>query len=67
MNNTEYYNMIFKRKSFRRFNQKLSISEEGLVSIRAFIQNMIPLFPDISYGYKIVEHARTTSKRLPES
>ncbi|GAB1477058.1 hypothetical protein MASR2M70_18940 [Bacillota bacterium] len=50
---TELYDMIFKRKSFRRFNDTLTLSEEELQDIRQKIDNLIPLADGIKAGCKI--------------
>ena len=55
--------MIFKRKSFRRFNEILTLSEEALQDIKREIENLTPLVDDIKVKYKIVPREKTTSKR----
>lgn len=55
--------MIFKRKSFRRFNDTLTLSEEELQDIDEKIKNLIPLVKEIEIKYKIVPREITTSKR----
>ena len=59
----ELYNMIFKRKSFRRFDDTLTLSDEELQDINEKIKDLIPLTSDISIKYKIVPRKETTSKR----
>ena len=59
----EYYNMIFKRKSFRRFNEKLSLSEEEIEDIHKKIKELKPLINSIEIKYKIVKREETTCKR----
>lgn len=55
--------MIFKRKSFRRFNDKLCLSEEELKDIDKRIKSITPLVNDIEVKYKIVPREKTTCKR----
>ena len=49
----ELYNMIFKRKSFRRFNDILALSEEELQDINQKIKSLIPLVNEM---LKIYNH-----------
>ncbi len=55
--------MIFKRKSFRRFNAALTLSEEELQDINKEIRNLIPLVNEVEVKYEIVPREKTTSKR----
>jgi hypothetical protein len=55
--------MIFKRKSFRRFNDTLTLSEEELQDINEKIKRLNPLVNEIEVKYKIVPREKTTSKR----
>lgn len=55
--------MIFKRKSFRKFNTDLKISEKELIDIEEKINNLIPLDKYIKVDYKIVPKEQTTCKR----
>ncbi len=57
------YNMIFKRKSFRRFNNNLSLSVEELQEIEQQINKLIPLLQDVKIKYRIVKRQETTCKR----
>jgi nitroreductase len=59
----ELYDMIFKRKSFRRFNDTLTLSEEELMDMIEKINNLNPLVNDIEIKYKIVPRDNTTCKR----
>lgn len=59
----ELYDMIFKRKSFRRFNNELSIPKEELDDIKKEIQNLNPLIKGIEIKYNIVQREQTTCKR----
>jgi hypothetical protein len=55
--------MIFKRKSIRKFDKTLSISEEELVILEARINELKPLLKDINVQFSIVERDQTTAKR----
>ena len=55
--------MIFKRKSFIRFNDTLNLSENELQDINREIKNLKPLVDNIEVKYKIVTREETTSKR----
>ena len=59
----ELYDMIFKRKSFRRFSDTLTLSEEEVRDISKKIKKLIPLVNGIEVKYKIVPREKTTSKR----
>ncbi len=59
----ELYDMIFKRKSFRRFNDTLSLSEEELKDINQKIKNLTSIVNGIEITCKIVPREKTTSKR----
>ncbi len=55
--------MIFKRKSFRRYNEKFNLTEEELSDIQNKITELNPLAEGIEIEYKIVPRDETTSKR----
>lgn len=57
------YEMIFKRKSFRRFSDTLSLSDEELQEIDKKIKDLVPLSDNIIVKYRIVPREETTSKR----
>lgn len=59
----ELYDMIFKRKSFRRFNDTLFLSEDELQDINQKIKSLIPLVNEIKIKCEIVPREKTTSKR----
>lgn len=61
--NEEQYEMIFKRKSFRRFNDTLKLSNEELCDINGKIKRLIPLIDTIDVKYRIVRREETTCKR----
>ena len=57
------YDMIFKRKSFRRFDNSLSLSSEELQKIEQHLNILVPLLDDIKIKYRIVKRKETTCKR----
>ncbi|MGL5085196.1 MAG: nitroreductase family protein [Clostridium sp.] len=57
------YDMIFKRKSFRRFNDTLKLCSLELDEINEKIKILISLVDNIEVKYKIVPRSETTSKR----
>lgn len=57
------YNMIFKRKSFRKFNETLKLTCEELSDIDEKIKNLISLMDNIEVKYQIVPREKTTCKR----
>jgi len=59
----ELYDMIFKRKSVRKFDKELTISTEELQEIEDHIEKLIPLIKDITIKMRIVKREETTSKR----
>ena len=59
----DLYDMIFKRKSFRRFNGTLALSQDELKDIYQKLENLNPLVNEMEIKYKIVQREQTTSKR----
>ena len=59
----EYYKMIFKRKSFRKFNDTLKLSNDELRDIDEKVKNLISLVDNINVKYRIVRREETTCKR----
>jgi nitroreductase len=59
----ELYDIIFKRKSMRKFDETLSLSEQELVEIKQELEELVPLVADIKVKLEIVERASTTAKR----
>jgi hypothetical protein len=59
----ELYDMIFKRKSIRKFDEELIVSWEEMEAIKKKIEDLIPLDKDISVKFKIARRNETTSKR----
>ena len=57
-----YYNLLFKRRSIRRFDPSLSVSKEELTLIYNKIESLIPLNSDIKTAFKVVKREETTAK-----
>ncbi|HZW49700.1 MAG TPA: nitroreductase family protein [Bacillota bacterium] len=58
----EFYNMIFKRKSVRKFDAALSLKADELAKIKQEIEQLIPLVSEIKVGFEIVNRLYTTAK-----
>ncbi|HOJ00579.1 MAG TPA: nitroreductase family protein [Anaerolineaceae bacterium] len=58
----KFYDMIFKRKSIRKFDDALSISEEEMELIRQQIKALVPLEKDIRVSFKIVKREETSAR-----
>lgn len=59
----EYYKMIFKRKSFRKFDNTIKLSDDELRDIDEKIKDLITLVDNIEVKYRIVRREETTCKR----
>lgn len=59
----ELYDMIFKRKSVRLYDNRLHVSDEELNLINKKLNELVPLFPDIKLSYKIVNIEETNCNR----
>ncbi len=59
----ELYDMIFKRKSMRKFDETLALTEDELKKIQQKTEKLIPLVHDIKIRFEIVKRADTTAKR----
>ncbi|MFT9493931.1 nitroreductase family protein, partial [Anaerosolibacter sp.] len=57
------YDMFFKRKSFRRFDDTLTLSLEELQNIEQHLHEVVPLLHNIKIEYRIVKREETTCKR----
>ena len=66
--NSEFYDMIFKRRSFHLFRNvgKESITDEELSEIGEAYKTFRPLYPDIRTAIKIVGSAETNCRRGEE-
>ncbi len=58
----EYYDGISKRRSMRKFDEGLSISENEMQAIQQHIEALIPLDKDIRVSFKIVKRMDTTAR-----
>ena len=58
-----YYEQIFKRKSFHFFVGGEPTTEDDLNAINKFIEDVTPLFPDIKTEILIVKESETTCHR----
>lgn len=58
----ELYDMIFKRKSIRKFDKALFLTGEELKEIKRETEKLIPLEDDIRVKFEIVERSETTAK-----
>ena len=56
------YDMIFKRKSVRRYDESLHLSAEQLAAIEARLKELAPLDADIRLGFKIAARPETSCK-----
>lgn len=62
----DFYNQIFKRKSFHLFSDTGRITLEDMEAIKAFSKSVAPLYPNIKISVKIVPESETTCKRGAE-
>ncbi|MBQ8400202.1 MAG: nitroreductase [Clostridia bacterium] len=53
------YKTLFKRKSVRKFDKSLSVSEKELADLTAFFENCVPLLPHIATDFRIVKREQT--------
>ncbi len=58
----QYYDMIFKRKSVRRYDPTLHVTAAELDGIRDMLGRLTPLLPDIAVECDIVTREQTTCK-----
>lgn len=59
---TDLYEMLTKRKSMRKFDENLNISEDELKSICAKLAQLVPLDPDIAIHLDIVTRDDTDAQ-----
>lgn len=59
----DLYQMIFKRKSMRKFDRNLSVSIEELCTLEMKLKEIKPLVDDIKVQFVIVERKQTTAQR----
>lgn len=53
------YETLFKRKSVRKFDKSLSVSEKELADLSAFFEKCVPLLPQIATDFRIVKREQT--------
>ena len=53
------YETLFKRKSMRKFDKSLSVSEKELADLTAFFEKCVPLLPHIAINFRIVKREQT--------
>lgn len=63
MENKEYYDAIFKRKSFHIFRDTDLLNEKEINDLKTFIETVVPLYPEIKTMIRIVPQSETTCKR----
>ncbi len=56
------YDMLFKRKSIRKYDKKLSVSEKEMQLIKQQIEALVPLDKDIGVRFKIVKREETSAR-----
>ncbi|MDO5448392.1 MAG: nitroreductase family protein [Clostridia bacterium] len=67
MINSNYYDMIFKRKSYHKFPEEIGkISKEELKEIEDFFAGIEPLYPDIKVEMRIVPEKKVIGGRGAE-
>lgn len=59
----DLHKMIFKRKSIRKFDKNLSVSDQELEKLYNEIINIKPLISDINVEFAIVDRKKTTANR----
>ena len=62
----DYYDLIFKRKSFHIFKDTEPILEDDLNGLKSYIKTIEPLDKDIKTHIEIVPESETTSRRGAE-
>lgn len=58
----DLYEVVFKRKSIRKFDETLVLTAEELEEIKQIAEKLIPFVADIKVEFEIVERASTTAK-----
>ena len=59
----DYYRQIFKRKSFHRFKDTDTITDDEIKGIEEFFKTVKPLYTEIETKICIVPESETTCKR----
>ena len=63
MENKEYYEAIFKRKSFHILRDTDVLNEKEIEDLKTFIETVVPLHPEIKTKIRLVPQSETTRKR----
>ena len=58
----EFYAMIFKRKSMRKYNESLHLNNAEIESIETETKRIVPLIETIAVRFDIVERSKTTAR-----
>lgn len=58
----ELYNMIFKRKSVRKYDAKNKLSDEDITRLKSYMDSAVHLDEGIKTAYTIVKREETTAK-----
>lgn len=61
-----YYEMIFKRKSYHIFRNTEKLSEEDLNELNSFLDSVIPLDSSIRFKAKVLPESETSCRRGAE-
>ena len=59
----DLYEMMFKRKSIRKFDKNLSVSNQELEKLKNGINNLVPLVDNINVAFVIADRKETTAQR----
>ncbi|NCA67545.1 MAG: hypothetical protein EOM87_05725, partial [Clostridia bacterium] len=57
------YSMIYKRKSVRKFDKALSLTEDELTAIKEKLKTLVPYNGNIKTAFRIVPSSATTCNR----
>ena len=58
----EYFDTIFKRRSMRKYDKTLTLSDGELLDIRNKLHELIPLISGIQVAFELVKREDTTAK-----
>lgn len=62
----DYYQQLFKRRSFHLFRGAEAVASDEMAALEAFLKEVVPLEPDIRTAIKIVPESETTCRRGAE-
>lgn len=60
---SDFYEMIFKRKSFHVFKEVIPLQQEELKEIESFFGEITPLIPEIKVEFRLVPKEETSCKK----